>query len=148
MSTFLPSDICIKSCAVWRNPKKTTGSDIVRFFLDVDTAVLTHIKQLFSDTWRACRVNWFNIAPEYRLCCMFKILRQLSITIATPRRGRASLGISARDITVIAQFVLQRHNNKIIAYENNCQSDGAQHSRWCLSIANIKISKWHYTFLS
>ena len=43
--------------------------------------------------------------------------------------------------TVVAQFLLQMHNKKIVDFKNEGQSAEAQHPQWSHSMADIKVKK-------
>ena len=58
---------------------------------------------------------------------------------------RVEVNLSATS-TVIAQFLLQKHNRKMFDLENEGKSNGTQHRQWCPSMAIIKIDIQHYTF--
>ena len=76
----------------------------------------------------------------------------IQITKLTEATTRLCGGVQAKanlpeTYNVVAQFLLEMHNNEMFNLENECQRDVAQHTQWRHSMANIKIYKRHYVFL-
>ena len=90
-----------------------------------------------------CEAGWrFCISKKITTKTLYRLMCKQNKTKTTPRRGPCesrTICWGGGTSTVIAQFLLQMHNKKMFDLGNECQSDGAQHSEWCRSIANIKL---------